>query len=202
MNQENKPLSDEEKRRLESEIAKNEAEKKKLDLEAKEVEKRLGQRWCSTPVLAKWLVGGIVTAILITAWITAQFSPILRREHNIEKLDNRIRILEIELAAKEIEAQNTALQENLAQAEERAKELQAGFEKLRAEYSELSRSQSVSSNQRTEFADRSEIAKRDAESIKDDIVQLQNTRRQVDKRAQQIKPLKTPLKFVPVKKDS
>jgi|GEM_PF-4742401 len=202
MNQENKPLSDEEKRKLESEIAKNEAEKKKLDLEAKEVEKRLSQRWCSTPVLAKWLVGGIVTAILITAWITAQFSPILRREHDIEKLDNRIRILEIELAAKEIEAQNTALQENLAQAEERAKELQAGFEKLRAEYAELSRSQSVSSNQRTEFADRSEIAKRDAESIKDDIVQLQKTRKEVDIRAKTIRPMDQRFQPIPVKKDS
>ncbi len=202
MNQQNQPLSEGDKRKLESEIAKNEAEKKKLDLEAKEVEKRLGQRWCSPTVLAKWLVGGIVTAILITAWITTQFKPVLSRKLDILNLDSRIKLLEIEFAAKEIEAQNSALTENLAEAEERAKALRADFERLQAEYEALAQNQAVQPDKRTEFAELSKKTQKEVKSLDVDIQKLQKTRRQVDLRAKTIRPIDQRFQPIPVERDS
>ena len=58
-----RPLSDVEIRRLESEIAKNEAEQKKLTFEAEEAERRLRRKWYSGRVLVQAVVGALLSLL-------------------------------------------------------------------------------------------------------------------------------------------
>jgi outer membrane protein OmpA-like peptidoglycan-associated protein len=84
----NQPLSDAEKRRIESETAKNEAEKTKFTLEAEEVRRRLSQKWYSGWFLIKLVVGGIVLSALIANWAIFYFAPMLQSKQINAELDN------------------------------------------------------------------------------------------------------------------
>ncbi len=126
----NQPLSEAERRRLESEIAKNEAERIKLMYEANEAKKRLRQKWYSGRFLVQATVGGLVASALLATWSIGYFGPILARKHEVASLDNQIQELRNELQrveneyrTREIAEQNEALKVDLSDAEKRAAEL-------------------------------------------------------------------------------
>jgi hypothetical protein len=81
-------FEDIEARRFEAEIKKNTAESKKLSIEAREIEKRLTQRWFSLKVMIQSAIGGIVGAALLAAWLISYFSPVLSAKHELATLDN------------------------------------------------------------------------------------------------------------------
>jgi len=84
------PLPETEKRIIESEIAKNGAEKTKPNLEAEEVQKRSSQRWYSGRIFVRAVVGGIGASALIAAWMIGYFQPILSKKQELAELNNQI----------------------------------------------------------------------------------------------------------------
>lgn len=86
---------DAEHQRLVSETAKNEAERLKLELERKEIEKRLQQRWFSGRIIIQSAIGGLVAAALLATWGIGYLRPILLRSLELNELETEINIREI-----------------------------------------------------------------------------------------------------------
>lgn len=63
-----------------------EAERHKLELEAREIERRLEARWWQGQKLPQYLLAIVVSAALLFGWTRVYLEPILRKESEINKL--------------------------------------------------------------------------------------------------------------------
>ncbi len=187
--------------RIKSETSRNEAERAKMELEAKEVEKRLKQKWYKGRFLFQAVVGGAVGAALVTTWGIGYFEPILRKELRLSELgvrqlnlENTIQKHLNDLKAEQIKrkteaiaeenetvkdelkslaAENEALQKRQAESTQLAKQLQAQLENISRQYAELSRKQQLTSAERSRFAALEKSAQSQVESLKGKIATLQ-----------------------------
>ena len=127
-------LSQVEIRRIESETAKNEAERKKAELEAKALKKQLDQKWYSSRILVQAGVAGIVVAGLLAGWMIGYLGPLLEKNNELAKLEN-----EIQRRANTIQRDDN---------EKRTKQLTVSYDNLKVELdSLLIQNQSLQSEQ-------------------------------------------------------
>jgi len=73
-----------------AEARKFEAERFKLELEAKEIERRLNSRWWEGQNLSQYLLAIIITAALLFGWTRVYLEPILRKEGELNAVRNRL----------------------------------------------------------------------------------------------------------------
>lgn len=178
--QETEPVSDALRRKIKSEIAKNEAETRKLTLEAEEVQKR--QSWYRGPlsVIVKWVVSVLVTSVLLATFVVYNFMPIYDRKLERDKLEYDIDVLKLGLEAEEVNARNAALNENLIKARGRTENLRAGFESLRNAYDSLANVKGLLVKERARYAELAKIAQKQVDSLTIEILQLRDSRRDIE----------------------
>jgi len=82
----NQSLSDAEKRRLESEIARNEAENRKLIAEFEDLEWR--RKWRIKGPLIKWGLAGFIAAGLFAIWCISYYEPMRQTKQINAELNN------------------------------------------------------------------------------------------------------------------
>lgn len=82
----NQPLSDLEKRRIESEIAKNEAESRKLIAEFEDLEWL--RKWRIIGPLIKWGLAGFIAAGLFAIWCISYYEPMRQTKQINAELNN------------------------------------------------------------------------------------------------------------------
>jgi hypothetical protein len=66
-----------------------EAERRKLELEAIEIERRLNAHWWQSERLPQFAVAAVITASLLFGWVKVYLEPIIRREGEITELAER-----------------------------------------------------------------------------------------------------------------
>src|SRR5215469_4522182 len=69
-----------------AEARKLEAERLKLELEAKEIEHRINARWWEGSRFPQYVVATAITAALLFGWVIAYLQPILRKENELNAL--------------------------------------------------------------------------------------------------------------------
>lgn len=79
-----------EEERLQSEIVRNRAERRKLLLEAVETRQRLRIRWYQRRHIVQTTIAGVVAAGLLAIWIVEYFAPILSKETELQSINNEI----------------------------------------------------------------------------------------------------------------
>jgi DNA repair exonuclease SbcCD ATPase subunit len=119
-------------RRFESEAARNEAERLKLEAETAELRQRLGQKWYSGRLFLQATVGGIVASALMATWVIGYLQPILRKNEEVVKLE--LKRLEL---ANTIQSQNNELQRQ--ENERKTKDVVADGERAKTELTLLAR---------------------------------------------------------------
>jgi hypothetical protein len=185
-------LSDLEIRKIESEIAKNRAEEKKSTAETQEVEKRLSQWWWySKESLVKWVVGGIVAAGLLAVWIIGYFQPILQKDQEIAKLENKrlteenlLQRQENEQNLKALGKQNDSLSVGFNLAVDQATKQQANWKEISEQYRELAKNQQISEKERARFATLATKAEEANEDLKNQINQLKTAQTAANTRSE------------------
>lgn len=162
----NQPLSDAEKRRLESEIARNEAENRKLIAESEDLERR--KKWHIIGPLIKWVLGGVIMAGLLANWIISYYEP-MRQTKQINAELNNAKLAKENWAQMQINEQQR--QQNELQKKINDEELQKN-EKVTKELSKLIvRYESVSREAKLTAQERSMLRGR-VNALSEDIVQL------------------------------
>ena len=101
---------DDETDRGQAELRRLEAERHKLELEAKEIERRLNAKWWQGGNLTQYLLALVITAALLFGWTRVYLEPILRKETEINALAERRNATLNEL----LEAQNRQIREQQA----------------------------------------------------------------------------------------
>jgi hypothetical protein len=107
------PLTEAQDEVKQAEIRKLNAERTKLELEAKELERRLSERWWESWTLFQTAVATIITAGVLFAWWRGFLEPILRRESRLNELDRQVLAAENKKLSTErgqIEAQKSVLE--------------------------------------------------------------------------------------------
>jgi hypothetical protein len=84
-----------------AEARKIEAERFKLELEAKEIERRLNAPWWQGQNLAQYLLAVVITAALLFAWTRVYLEPILRKEGELNSIRNKLLEVQNEKVRKE-----------------------------------------------------------------------------------------------------
>jgi len=164
----NQPLFEAEMRRIESETAKNEAERRKLTAEAEEVEKRLRKKWYVNELFVKWVLGGVVAAGLVVAWWIIYLHPILNVKQELAKLEN-MRLAEENVSEKQKNEQQR--QENEKQKkinEEQHQEndrITKGMSELKVRFDSLSKETKLTAQERSKLLVQ-------ANALNEDIAQL------------------------------
>lgn len=199
-------LADMETRRLETEILKNKAESEKLAIEAREIEKRLGQRWFSWKILIQSAVGGVVGSALLAAWLIGYFSPVLSAKQEIAKLENEKLKIQAEKQREEndriqkqlqelrstleeqlesLKKQNEALQKAQAESEQRAKFLQAQLRDEYKRFRELAENQAIS-NEKMQYAQLADNTGKVVDALEKQISQFKSEKIKIAARSEQI----------------
>lgn len=185
-----------ESRKIESEIARNEAERKKLNLDA--------NKWF---ISLKYLIAGIVAAALITAWGIGYLKPILKKNNELSDIENRILAAEnieqknrIEEHQKELEEREKLYQEDLKsldsinsaikiQQKESAKlvsNLQDRLNKVSREYNRLAQKQQTNESERIRYAKLANETKEEALALKFNLNNVRATQQKTEKRTIEI----------------
>lgn len=206
-NSENRSLSDAEIRKLESETAKNEAERKKLTLEAEEADKRLRQKWYSKRIIVQALVGGVIASALVAAWMISYLQPLLRADLERLQLENTIEMHRNELKSQDnerrtkaleqenesnrnelesIAAQNEVLQAEQAELRRRAEALQARMEKFSRDYGTLAAKQELTAAERNRFSRLAREAQKEVQQQKDEVKNLRAAQVETKNRSNRI----------------
>lgn len=206
-NSENRSLSDAEIRKLESETAKNEAERKKLTLEAEEADNRLRQKWYSKRIIVQALVGGVIASALVAAWMISYLQPLLsadlerlQLENTIEKHRNELRSQDNERRTKALEkenesnrnelesiaAQNEVLQAEQAELRRRAEALQARMEKFSRDYGTLAARQELTSAERNRYSRLARDTQKEVQQQKDEVKNLRAAQVETQNRSNRI----------------
>src|SRR4029077_17814783 len=87
------------------------AEKGKIELEAKEIERRLKGRWYDGRFFVQAIVGAVVAAALLATWIMGYMQPILTRRQEIAALDVQIQTKENERQRLENQVRTASLEQ-------------------------------------------------------------------------------------------
>ena len=125
-------MSDDAKK-AELEIARLDAERKKLDAETAEIEKRLRQGPLRGRIFLQVIVGAIVASALVAAWVIGYLQPILETKQELADLKNQLMSVKQEMLNQENQRQKDALQKanDSVKAQQRAlKQAQADNERL------------------------------------------------------------------------
>lgn len=183
-----------ESRKLESEIQMNMIQSQKLSIEAKEIEKRINQKWFNWRILMQSAVGGIVGSALLAAWLVGYFNPVLSAKHEIAKLENEELKIEAQKQKRENEEiqkqlqdmqstfeeqlkstqnQNETLQKTLVKTEERAKSLKEKLENLSKKINILAKNQ-ITEDKKKQYTQIVEETNKEVEALQAQISQLNN----------------------------
>ncbi|MFB3118963.1 MAG: hypothetical protein ACE1Y2_00375 [Stenotrophomonas maltophilia] len=187
-NAEDRPLSGAEARRLESEIAKNEAERAKLALET---------QWYSRRVYIQAVVAGIVLALLGLAWFFGYFQtvvlPLLQRELNVQELKlqelellNNVDRLEIVKQNQELAAEQEKAIISISLAKE---EIKQELVNLSKEYGQLAAKQQVTEAERDDYIARENELLSDSKTLKIEISELTSAKKVTDDRSERLQTL-------------
>lgn len=199
-------ISDVNRRRLESEIAKNKAERQKFEIESEEIRKRLLQKWYQGRIFVQTGIGAIVAAALIAAWFVGFFEPILSHKQNIERLKNSMLSLENERQKRQNKAQqednerqissfrkdlaslqqeNKTFLEALAKSKQQAEAQKEQLEKRRSELMELSQ-KPTAGKERPRFALKEQVFEKQIESIDQRIQEIGEAQQSTKERSVKI----------------
>lgn len=189
--------------RLLSETEKNLAEKKKLELESAELRKRLNRNWFTGRAFIEALIGGVVGAALLAAWLVGYFGPILSAKHELARLENSKLKIEVEKEKennervrehlekqrkqhesqlKQFAVQNNALKTSLEKAEKRAVALKEQLQDKIRQYDKVARTEA----DRTRFKTLAAEAKKEVAQVKAHIDSLQSEKEEAQARANQV----------------
>jgi len=150
----NQPLLEAEMRRIESETAKNEAERRKFIAEAEEVEKRVRQKWYFNELFVKWVLGGVVAAALVAAWCITYLNPILNKKQELAKIENAI-----------VTQKNERISGDLS-------EIRLRFEDLSNGYDSLVNKANFTGQERAKLQGENNALKRDLEQVRRDLMEV------------------------------
>lgn len=145
-------------------------------MQAKEVEKHLPQKRYTGSFWAQTLVAALVGAALTASWLITYLRPIIRKELDVAKLENKIQEhqntlqrQENERISKALEAENQEIRLALAEAESRAIERQSLLEKLSGEYNMLAQKHALSDKERSDLVEVATMAGEEVESLQEEI---------------------------------
>lgn len=141
-NQEN-PLNQPEDPRLEK--AKVEAEIQKLHWEAEEIKKRVNERWYSPRFWLKQGLGAVLTAVLLVGSFFTYYQPFLKKEVDLNKLEN-----EIEKRKNELWKLDNEREKNVLSSQKEW--YQTRLLKRNVEFDSLSKQQKFTEEQRAYFS--------------------------------------------------
>lgn len=150
---------------LYAQAAKEQAEGRKLDAEAQEVDDRRRRKWYQTRYFAQASVGGIVAAALLVSWFTAYFFPF-----SAASVKEQEALVAGQKAANErIKLENTKDRQQIEVERDDLKmkygDLQQDYGDLSQENLKLSRRAGETEDQRDMFADRARQAARKVEEL-------------------------------------
>lgn len=174
-----------------AEARKLEAERLKLELEGKEIERRLRARWWEGPRFHQYIVAIVIAAALLFGWWRAYLEPILRREAELNELDQRRNA-----------TLNTLLEAKNERLSAESRELSAETDRLKQQADQLGReSQKLKEEQRTlkEGMDRltneSQTLKKGLDRLTIERDQLVKQRQALEKEQQTLKVVVTGLRL-------
>lgn len=144
-------LEDIQKRKLQAEISKNQAETAKLKLETKELNSRISRKWYKYRYIIRFIIGGIVAIGLFMAWFVSYFQPVMSKKYELAELDN-------EIQSKSNEDKTRELYKNIAS-------LRGKYLLLAASYDSLLIVNDLSDSVRERY----EAFRRDAQNIADSL---------------------------------
>jgi outer membrane protein OmpA-like peptidoglycan-associated protein len=175
----NQPFLEAEMRRIESETAKNEAERRKFIAEAEEVEKRVREKWHLIGPFVKWALAGVIVAGLIANWFIFYFSPMLQTKQINAELENakQKKINELQYQENEIQKKinEEQRQENERITNENRKnqaKLNAAADTLKNIYDFLANKLKLSAKNPANMAELLKSAEQRFNALNHDIVQL------------------------------
>lgn len=116
-----------------------EAERLKLELEAKEIERRLSARWWEGQRFAQYLLAIVITSAVLFGWTRVYLEPILRKEAEVNKLEQERNAVHNEL----LEAQRDRLQEKSDRLKEERGHLVTERDLLKKDRDDLEKRQRV-----------------------------------------------------------
>ena len=93
-----------------AEIAKVEAERKKLEIEVEEIRRRIDRVWTVRGILQA-VVAGLVTAALLAVWVIGYFEPLLTADMELAKRINDQRSIDLQAKDGQIKEQKIVLRE-------------------------------------------------------------------------------------------
>lgn len=138
-----------------AEVRKLDAERIKLELESKEIQRRLNAKWWEGSTFSQYLVAVLITAAILFGWARAYLEPILRRESELNAL-----------AERRNSAQNALLEaENKKLSVERM-QIEAEKESLKKDRDRLSKESEQLTGERDAFRDKQELLKRVVSGLK------------------------------------
>lgn len=157
---------------LHAQAAKEQAEGRKLDAEAQEVDDRRRRKWYQTRYFAQASVGGIVAAALLVSWFTAYFFPF-----SAASVKEQEALVASQKAVNErIKLENTKDQQQIEVERDDLKtiigDLQEDYGDLNQKFVRLSRQAGETEDQRDMFADRARQAARKVEELQGKIDQV------------------------------
>ncbi len=123
-----------------AELRKLDAERVKLELEAKEIERRLNARWWEGSTFSQYLMAVVITSAILFGWARTYLEPILRRESELNALaERRNQALNTLLEAenRKMEAEKQALEANRDRLTKEGKQLMRERDGLRADQESL-----------------------------------------------------------------
>lgn len=157
---------------LYAQAAKEQAEGRKLDAEAQEVDDRRRRKWYQTRYFAQASVGGIVAAALLVSWFTAYFFPF-----SAASVKEQEALVASQKAVNErIKLENTKDRQQIEVERDDLKtiigDLQEDYGNLTQKYLMLSRQVGEADDQRDMFAARAQQAARKVEELQGKIEQV------------------------------
>ena len=157
-----------ESERLKSEVERNRAERRKLLFEAIEIRHSLRRPWYQRQYIIQTVLGGIVAAGLLAAWIATHLTPILSQEVELAQLKNKKLAMENKLEALRNEEEKRDLIKAKRSAESRAIKLVSELERLSREYTTLAALPEILQNDRDRFQELSERSSEHSRRWQDD----------------------------------
>jgi outer membrane protein OmpA-like peptidoglycan-associated protein len=162
----NQPLSDLERRRIESEIARNEAENRKLIAESEDLERR--KKWHIIGPLIKWVLGGVIMAGLLANWVISYYEPMRQTKQINAELNNAKLATENWTQMKINEQQRQENEKQKKINEEQRQEnnrITKGMSELKVRFDSLSKETKLTAQERSKLLVQ-------ANALNEDIVQL------------------------------
>ena len=114
-----------------------EAERRKLELEAREIERRLNARWWQGSGIPQYAIALAITVALLFGWARVYLEPILRRENEINTLAERRNKVQndfLDASYRKLDADHKKLDADNKRITEEQQRLKGERDRLQAEY--------------------------------------------------------------------